>query len=391
MNKNGFTLVELIAVIVILGLLALIANSSVINVVKNSKSDLYNTQLKLIESAAESWGNDNLDKLPNDGECKYLTLANLKNYGLMEEKILNPKTNKEFSDDLYIKITSKINSSGVLKTSYKVDDNVNGCTEALPPVCTLAADSEKTGFEYGAKYDCKVKEVMETGYENGYTFYVLGKNEDGTINLIMNQNINSDGTPAGMNGIENNGNNIYNLVAWDSSASNTNGPVTAIEFLYNATKDWTNINPLNYRYNDREYQNIATDNTTIGYTSFVSNEGILTITALSGTTTIIGTKEEPLRTRMPIYSGVWNGDWQENKATEKGEVADKTDTNAYLYENINPNGNSLPYGYWILSSMNYTNRAWAVIHRSVVYCYDTDYADFFGVRPVITLHDYQIR
>ena len=196
MNKNGFTLVELIAVIVILGLLALIANSSVINVVKNSKSDLYNTQLKLIESAAESWGNDNLDKLPNDGECKYLTLANLKNYGLMEEKILNPKTNKEFSDDLYIKITSKINSSGVLKTSYKVDDNVNGCTEALPPVCTLAADSEKTGFEYGAKYDCKVKEVMETGYENGYTFYVLGKNEDGTINLIMNQNINSDGTPA---------------------------------------------------------------------------------------------------------------------------------------------------------------------------------------------------
>ena len=186
MNKNGFTLVELIAVIVILGLLALIANSSVVNVVKNSKSDLYNTQLKLIESAAESWGNDNLDKLPNDGECKYLTLANLKNYGLMEEEIINPKTNKEFSDNLYIKINSKVNSSGMLKTTYKVDDNINGCTEALPTVCILAADSEKKGFEIGAKYNCNLGETEET---KNLTFYILeAKNNSEEVTLIMNQN-----------------------------------------------------------------------------------------------------------------------------------------------------------------------------------------------------------
>lgn len=217
MNKKGFTLVELIAVIVILGLLALIANSSVVNVVKNSKSDLYNTQIKLIESAAETWGNDNLDKLPNDGECKYLTLSNLKNYGLIEENVINPKTNSEFTDELYIKITSKINSSGMLKTTYKIDDSVNGCTEALPPICTIALDSEKKGLEAGAKYNCKIKDKMELGFENGYTFYMLGKNEDNTISLIMDRNFDS-------------------AVAWGNEGDLS--PTIALDYLSSLTSDW---------------------------------------------------------------------------------------------------------------------------------------------------------
>ena len=54
----------------------------------------------------------------------------------------------------------------------------------------------------------------------------------------MDQNINSDGTPARMTGIEKNGENIYNLVAWNNESGqslHTYGPVTAINFLYNAT------------------------------------------------------------------------------------------------------------------------------------------------------------
>ena len=62
---------ELLAVIVILALLALIANSSVTNVVKNSKSDLYAAQIELIKSAAETWGSENIDKIPEDGSCSY--------------------------------------------------------------------------------------------------------------------------------------------------------------------------------------------------------------------------------------------------------------------------------------------------------------------------------
>lgn len=303
MNKNGFTLVELIAVIVILGLLALIANSSVVNVVKNSKSDLYNTQLKLIESAAESWGNDNLDKLPNDGECKYLTLANLKNYGLMEEEIINPKTNKEFSDNLYIKITSKINSSGMLKTTYKVDDSVNGCTEALPPVCTLALDSEKTGLENGAKYNCKVKETMEVEYPNGYTFYVLGKNEDGTISLIMDRNFDS-------------------AVAWGNEGDLT--PTIALDYLNSMTSDWiVNIGLPTYNQIYKSKGNID----------------------LNQLTWLIGGFEGTL----------FNGYWTSSVSS--------TNTNNAIY--LSNTGELLEDAF--SNNINY------------------------GVRPVITLYDYQIR
>ena len=303
MNKNGFTLVELIAVIVILGLLALIANSSVVNVVKNSKSDLYNAQLKLIESAAETWGNDNLDKLPNDGECKYLTLANLKNYGLIKEEIINPKTNSEFSDNLYIKITSKINSSGMLKTTYKVDDSVNGCTEALPPVCTLALDSEKKGFEIGAKYNCKVKEVMELGLENGYTFYMLGKNEDGTTNLIMDRNFDS-------------------AVAWGNEGDLT--PTIALDYLNSMTSDW------------------------------ILNIG------------------------LPTYNQIYKS---------KGNI----DLNQLTWL-IGGFEGTLFNGYWT-SSVSSTNTNNAIYLSNTGELLEDDFSNNinYGVRPVITLYDYQIR
>ena len=64
MNKRikGFTLVELLAVIVILSLLLLLAVTTVSSQFKNSKDDLYDTQLNNIKLAAEMWGSDNKTK-----------------------------------------------------------------------------------------------------------------------------------------------------------------------------------------------------------------------------------------------------------------------------------------------------------------------------------------
>ena len=45
--KKGFTLAELLAVIVILGLLALIAVPVVLNKIKSTKEDLYNNQIEM--------------------------------------------------------------------------------------------------------------------------------------------------------------------------------------------------------------------------------------------------------------------------------------------------------------------------------------------------------
>jgi prepilin-type N-terminal cleavage/methylation domain-containing protein len=59
MNKKGFTLVELLAVLVILSLLMVIAVPASINVSKKVKAKMYNNKVSLIKDAALLWAQDN--------------------------------------------------------------------------------------------------------------------------------------------------------------------------------------------------------------------------------------------------------------------------------------------------------------------------------------------
>lgn len=129
MNNKGFTLVELLAVIVILAALALITTTSITKILKDSKDDLYDAQLIALKSSVESWAADNLDKLPEVDNCAYLTLKDLKEYGIANSSIKNPKTNEEFPEELKFKITTTIGKKGNKITNYEVDsDDIEGCT-----------------------------------------------------------------------------------------------------------------------------------------------------------------------------------------------------------------------------------------------------------------------
>ena len=74
MIKKGFTLVELLAVIMILGLVGLIAIPTVTKVIKNSKQKLYDSQITMIEQSGKKWGIDNINRLSetqkNIHKCK---------------------------------------------------------------------------------------------------------------------------------------------------------------------------------------------------------------------------------------------------------------------------------------------------------------------------------
>lgn len=64
MNKKGFTLVELMAVIVIISIIALVGVTSVTGVRKQMDKKLFEDKLKSAASSAEKWGEDNKDMLP---------------------------------------------------------------------------------------------------------------------------------------------------------------------------------------------------------------------------------------------------------------------------------------------------------------------------------------
>ena len=63
MKKDGFTLVELLSTIVIIGVVSIIAIPSVINSIQKAKQKAYDTQMSEIIAAAKKWSSNNTDKL----------------------------------------------------------------------------------------------------------------------------------------------------------------------------------------------------------------------------------------------------------------------------------------------------------------------------------------
>ena len=117
MNKKGFTLMELLAIIVILGLIALIAVPVVTDVLKDIADKAYNENIETIKEAAYDWSLINTRLLPNeDGESIVVYLGNLKVVTNIDMDIKNPKSGKVLSNNTSVTIT---------KNGATYDYNVN--------------------------------------------------------------------------------------------------------------------------------------------------------------------------------------------------------------------------------------------------------------------------
>ena len=69
MNKKGFTLVEILSVLVLIGLLLALAIPGINKISSNMKKKSYNKKISLVESAAELWGQDNKTLLQSSNDC----------------------------------------------------------------------------------------------------------------------------------------------------------------------------------------------------------------------------------------------------------------------------------------------------------------------------------
>ncbi len=129
MKNKGFTLAELLGVIVILSLITMITVPAITDSLQNYKEKLCNTQLKEIESAAKVWASDgtNLLKLPSeDGSSITVTLKTLSTYGYIDGDIENPVNGEKFDlEDTTVTITKKGK-----KYVYAIDDDSKkACSE----------------------------------------------------------------------------------------------------------------------------------------------------------------------------------------------------------------------------------------------------------------------
>ena len=352
-RKNAFTLIELLAVIVVLAIIALIATPIVMNTIKKS-------QKGAAERSAESYVKQVEVAVAEERLSKNEVLEG--EYQITSDGNLCRDKSASCSDDEKIKIemsgtkpTSgkiKITNGSVDQTSssmtigdydvtynstkktYEATEKGNSTTPDTPQVevlCT-AKTTATTGnvpsgnYSYGDEYTC------ELGDNDAKTFFVLETNGD-NVSLIMDRNIDSNGK----------GTTSGNTVAWCKSGSdNSCAADRALEYLKNSTTSWTK----------------------------------LTESQIS------------LPTGQQIATAGGDSTWTDSNYTG-------TTLSTWLYGNLNVN-NRAPYGYWTSTShASNSSYVWDVYYVGVLFnLYHVSSSTFapkldkdasYGIRPVITI------
>lgn len=129
--KKGFTLVEVLAVITILGVLAVIIVPAVDKGIKNAKDDAYNKQKVSLLNSLEAWTKDNYDRFYSNDEI-VITLAELKQANIVDSDIRNPKTESCLSNAMRFVIKKTKNTYSYKISGDKLlDGSEDDCSSAI--------------------------------------------------------------------------------------------------------------------------------------------------------------------------------------------------------------------------------------------------------------------
>jgi prepilin-type N-terminal cleavage/methylation domain-containing protein len=125
MKQKGFTLVELLAVIVILAVILVIAIPNIMKIISKSKIDAYNNQMELIKNAAAKYMVQYADEI-SDSTNVSVSLTKLKEKNLIDNNLKNPITNQLFNN---ITITiNKVNNEYI----YGISEGIYLPTGMIP-------------------------------------------------------------------------------------------------------------------------------------------------------------------------------------------------------------------------------------------------------------------
>ncbi len=111
-TKNGFTLLELLGVILLLGIIATMVILLSNRMLGKSKESLYQTQIETITDAAKKWTIPNNGVLPMDqnDEAYNLPLSKLSEDGYIDsDELIDPRDNKKMCGYIEIKYNNSKN------------------------------------------------------------------------------------------------------------------------------------------------------------------------------------------------------------------------------------------------------------------------------------------
>lgn len=216
MNKKGFTLIELIAVIVILSLIALIVFPAINSVIKDSKEKAYNEQIASIVKAAKQFSYEHSEVLPAEIEdatstlqltclTSGCTLENGKKVNggyINEDELIDPRNTSKTLDGV---VEIKYNSN---RYDYNYKEN-NAVTAKNTTGNWLKKNASNKAVLKANNNTYKGTSAGNYINFSGSTWRILKINNDNTIKIIKN-------TPAIKLAYDNNG-----VVDFEKSSINT--------------------------------------------------------------------------------------------------------------------------------------------------------------------------
>ena len=198
MKKHGFTLVELLAVIVIIGLVAVIVFPAINTFILKSKIDSYNIQKDLIEKAAKKWLTSNSEDLVKNDPYHLnninITLTTLKKEGYLEDSyIINPTTKKVMTGCVVASYQSNKKQYEFIykdgKDSYsksdtsagKLEEEMAGCDSNEGYIYTYYNDSSTGNLEKTNGIKKSTNEAISLA--EIFADFLINKKENGLVDL----------------------------------------------------------------------------------------------------------------------------------------------------------------------------------------------------------------
>ena len=129
-KRNAFTLVELLAVIVILAIVLIIAVPGVLSIINKTKDSAYDRQIDMIKDAAKNYVTANTITWSGDNpKSTLVTLEMLQSGGYLDKKILDPRNKKEI-----LCANVLVTKDNKNKITYDVDMTCNEVQPITPRV-----------------------------------------------------------------------------------------------------------------------------------------------------------------------------------------------------------------------------------------------------------------
>ena len=133
MNKKGFTLIEMIAVVVIIGIVLAISLPNLSKIIGKQSDTEYNAQLKLVKNALDLYTIRHHGVLSSvNNSCILVDYSDLKDEELIIEGniscngkiVMTPKKGNSYSYQYFLNCTD---DKGKVKSSYRTSDLPSGC------------------------------------------------------------------------------------------------------------------------------------------------------------------------------------------------------------------------------------------------------------------------